>query len=404
MSIEIRNLPYFDTADFFKFSADQSDETQTPQVAIVYQGATYRTGLPVFPSTNFESVTQPGNAFKIGDAVLKQSDGSYALAQAATETNETTAPDHDSTGIVTVFCSGSPFDKFTVTFSGRAVIGGVAGGRYETSLDTGSIYYLTSGTPGLGSTAYPAGRQTYRPLFVALSSTEAYIIDTPATIPSGRFLDLVDVPASYSGQANKLVRVNGAGTALEFFASPAGFGGAFLNLSDVPASYAGAANKAVAVNSAANGLTFVPSGAQFLTTPVLVYAPPGFSGVIAEDLLPVSVSGAQSSAAATTVADTLYNAVTTGGIPSGARAVILESASRESGPDNVNGLSYIYIRKSLTDPKLLLLAGCARGGGDNVMSSNQGIYPIAADGSFYFSKAGLSMSLGWYILLVGYVY
>lgn len=41
---------------------------------------------------------------------------------------------------------------------------------------------------------------------------------------AGAFTDLTDVPSSYSGQANKLVRVNAGATALEFTAPPAGTG------------------------------------------------------------------------------------------------------------------------------------------------------------------------------------
>lgn len=68
------------------------------------------------------------------------------------------------------------------------------------------------------------------------------------------FIQLLDVPNSYAGAANKAVRVNAAQTALEFFTLT--LVTAFLQLSDTPSSYAGEANKVVRVNGAENALEF----------------------------------------------------------------------------------------------------------------------------------------------------
>ncbi|WP_448191261.1 hypothetical protein [Azospirillum sp. sgz301742] len=67
------------------------------------------------------------------------------------------------------------------------------------------------------------------------------------------FTGLTDTPASYSGAANKLVAVNGAGTALTFITAPAGN---FIGLTDTPASYSGQGGKSVRVKSDATGLEF----------------------------------------------------------------------------------------------------------------------------------------------------
>jgi len=95
-----------------------------------------------------------------------------------------------------------------------------------------------------------------------------------ADAPSGvtTFIELNDVPNSYSGQALKAVRVNAAANALEFYTpSPGGVTSfntrtgavtsqpgdyAFLNLSDVPVSYSGQGLRGVRVNAAANALEF----------------------------------------------------------------------------------------------------------------------------------------------------
>lgn len=386
MSIEIRNLPYFNLATALLYSNDQSDESQTPQASIDYQGNTYRTGLPVFTPNNFEVISQPGNTFKVGDAVQKQVDGTYALAAAQAEVGQATGVTHGCTGVVTNVGTGAQAGFLTVTFNGNVVIGAVSGGRYETSLTPGSVYYLTSGVPGQCSTAFPASRTTYQPIFVALSTTSAYVMGEAAGVPVSQFLDLVDVPSTYAGQATKLVRVNAAGTALEFITAPAQFTATFVSLTDVPASYSGAAGKTVRVNSGGTGLVFVPSGPQWLAAKVLV-----------------------ASGAAAIIAATNWNAVTSGGIPAGAAGVILEAQATGNGPDNFStgsggGLSQIYIQQTATSPLLLLIQHAAAGGGDAVGVGAQGQYPLATDGSFYYSKTSSGMNNGWSIYLVGYYF
>lgn len=78
------------------------------------------------------------------------------------------------------------------------------------------------------------------------------------TAEYAQFTGLEDTPSSYGGSATYLVRVNGAGNALEFVDASTVFDGAtgFLELDDTPSSYAGQAGKYVRVDSSETGLEF----------------------------------------------------------------------------------------------------------------------------------------------------
>lgn len=65
------------------------------------------------------------------------------------------------------------------------------------------------------------------------------------------FIQLSDVPQSYTGAALQRLRVNAAATGLEFHTE------VFTDLADVPANYTSAALKTVRVNAGATGLEFV---------------------------------------------------------------------------------------------------------------------------------------------------
>lgn len=68
------------------------------------------------------------------------------------------------------------------------------------------------------------------------------------------FTDLTDVPASYSGQANKVVKVKADETGLEY--STASAPTVFTGLTDAPASYTGQAGKVPVVNVGETALEF----------------------------------------------------------------------------------------------------------------------------------------------------
>jgi len=67
-------------------------------------------------------------------------------------------------------------------------------------------------------------------------------------------LGLTDTPSSYSGQALKSLRVNAGETALEFYTRI----NTLLGLTDTPSSYSGQTLKTVQVNAAENALEFTP--------------------------------------------------------------------------------------------------------------------------------------------------
>lgn len=76
------------------------------------------------------------------------------------------------------------------------------------------------------------------------------------------FTGLADAPSDYTGQANKLVAVNGDEDGLEFVDGGTGGASNFTDLGDVPSSYSGQSLKLVRVNSGETALEFTdpPSG------------------------------------------------------------------------------------------------------------------------------------------------
>ena len=73
---------------------------------------------------------------------------------------------------------------------------------------------------------------------------------------SSTFTGLSDTPANYGGAANKTLKINSAGNAVEFVTVTTSFAG----LTDTPANFTGGAGKVVKVNSNADGLEFVATG------------------------------------------------------------------------------------------------------------------------------------------------
>jgi len=69
------------------------------------------------------------------------------------------------------------------------------------------------------------------------------------------FIELTDVPSSYSGQAGKIVKVNSGEDGLEF-GTGGGGASAFIDLTDVPSAYTGKGGYKVKVKSDASGLEF----------------------------------------------------------------------------------------------------------------------------------------------------
>jgi hypothetical protein len=85
-----------------------------------------------------------------------------------------------------------------------------------------------------------------------------------------RFIQLTDVPQSYTGLGNRIVSVKGTENGLETIPQSAGPVATFLSLTDTPGSYAGASNVMVKVNSAANALVFADSSVLVVNANVLL--------------------------------------------------------------------------------------------------------------------------------------
>jgi hypothetical protein len=103
----------------------------------------------------------------------------------------------------------------------------------------------------------------------------AQIATVEGTIAAQSFIGLPDTPAAYTGQAEKLLRVNTGATAVEFL-SPASLlaTGSLTQLSDTPAAYTGAANKALMVNPGETAVTFgYPDAKTIQGTAVSAVAP-----------------------------------------------------------------------------------------------------------------------------------
>jgi hypothetical protein len=91
------------------------------------------------------------------------------------------------------------------------------------------------------------------------------------------FRALTDTPDSFTGQALRLLRVNGDEDGLEFFEFSGTSAETFLDLTDTPGSYAGQAGRAVVVNAGATGLGFgVP------TTPIVTHTDSTLAPVLAQ--------------------------------------------------------------------------------------------------------------------------
>lgn len=93
----------------------------------------------------------------------------------------------------------------------------------------------------------------------------------PGAAGAGTFQALTDTPNSYSGEANKVLRVNGAENAVEFATDVT----SFLLLTDSPASYSGQGGRSVVVNAGETGLEFAANSSTFLG---LTDTPSSYSG------------------------------------------------------------------------------------------------------------------------------
>jgi len=99
-------------------------------------------------------------------------------------------------------------------------------------------------------------------------------LDSRCVAGANTFLGLADTPDSYTGQANKFVKVKATEDGLEF-AEAVGGVTTFLGLTDTPDSYSGQAGKFVRVKTTENGLEFSPISLRFTD---LIDVPNSYSG------------------------------------------------------------------------------------------------------------------------------
>jgi hypothetical protein len=137
--------------------------------------------------------------------------------------------------------------------------------------DTAGAFSVTVKTPSGTGVALTAG--TNGALFCDGVNVVSIASGTGGGGGASAFTGLSDVPASYAGQANKVVKVNAGETGLEFSAAAAPT--VFTGLTDAPASYTGQAGKVPVVNLAETGLEFGSPVANYLA---LTDTPDTFAG------------------------------------------------------------------------------------------------------------------------------
>jgi len=108
------------------------------------------------------------------------------------------------------------------------------------------------------------------------------------------------------------------------------------------------------------------------------------------------------------VGPTLFNAYSASGVPSNAKAVILDAGIRTTWPDgNIDPPTVIMIRKTPTSPYMCLVGLTnADGGNAGATSLGQGTFPLHTDGTFYWIKTTVGShgsSYGYFIRIIGYV-
>lgn len=116
----------------------------------------------VAPNSIWDRVEQTGHGFSVGDSLYVTSGGAYALALASTSNPEMA----ESVGLVSRVLDTDTFD---VTFEGY--INNLSG------LVSGGVYFLSPLFPGKTTTSKPSGLTIAKPQMVALSDTEAIVVN-----------------------------------------------------------------------------------------------------------------------------------------------------------------------------------------------------------------------------------
>jgi hypothetical protein len=163
-----------------------------------------------------------------------------------------------------------------------------------------------------------------------------------------QFIDLTDTPAVYT--ADKWLKVNAGGTALEFTDPPTVALGNFNELNDVPPSYGGFGGFVVAVNLAESGLTFTNAAVGAFTD--LSDTP---AALIADKYLQVNGTGTalifvDSTTGITSLGDIVGNDM------SGASDYELPYAQSTGGLPEDNEFAYTTLLNMLQDTNFVSIA------------------------------------------------
>lgn len=166
MGIRISSLtPALAKSDIDPFAAAQ------PMVPVSYAGTTSEAQYPSFgDDAQFDIVTQQGHNFVIGEALTKIPGNSYYQRAILT--------DYDNgnvIGVVTAVGTGANINKFVLTYSGKAAIGGL-GAYTNITLVPGTVYCLSGSTAGLCEARSSTYLSLVKPVFFCLTTSTVYVV------------------------------------------------------------------------------------------------------------------------------------------------------------------------------------------------------------------------------------
>ena len=246
-ALEFVNNPNVDTDTFIGLTDTPSNFTgdANKRVKVNQDGATSNGDSLIFVDDSFTQLNDtPANYTNQGGKVVRVKS--------------------DATGLEFVASSsvGENTDTFTGLTDTPSSFSSQGGKVVRVKSDASGLEFVANSSVGentdtfTGLTDTPANYTNQGSKFVRVKSdtTGLEFVDNPDT---DTFTGLTDTPANYTNQASKLVRVKSDASGLEFVASSSVGENTdtFIGLTDTPSSFT--ANKFVKVNSAGNALEFV---------------------------------------------------------------------------------------------------------------------------------------------------
>lgn len=256
------------------------DPTAGTNVGIPYDVGTFVADAPTASEVVFRTV--------IPRSITLPANGGVSAASAGTAATAST--------VFAISKNGTSIGSITFAISGSVGTFATSGGA-AVSFAAGDVLAITG-----PSTA----DATLKDISILLACQ--YTLQVAGLAGASNFVQLADVPASYSGASLKSVRVNSGATGLEFFTPVVA---TFITLSDAPTSYSGQAKKAVRVNAGATGLEFYgPAIANLTDVDIATVAPTDGQALVwnaaASKFIPGSVSSGGGGSGSGTVTVPLY--------------------------------------------------------------------------------------------------